>query len=162
MKKLLAIMMAVLMTAMLFTGCAATPAETQQSGGESSPTAEQPRTDTAEPATGGASELEVVVVVTDALGGGGTPDDMNNYLKKAIEDFGVNGTIYEATDAAQYEEVLRTFARENVDLIVTAFPQMVEAVSTVAAEFPEVNFAILLPLTTIDLPNVRCVEFACW
>lgn len=105
---------------------------------------------------------KVVVITTDALGGGGVPDDMNEYLKKAIADFDIDGSIYEATDAAQYEEVLRTYAREKVDLIITTFPEMVEPLTTVAKEFPDVNFSIMLPLTMIDLPNVRCCEFACW
>ena len=146
MKKFVATLMACIMLVTLLAGCGNNPAPTPNNGGNT--------TD---------DKLNVVVVVTDALGGGGTPDDMNNYLKKAVADFdNVNGSIYEATDASQYEEVLRTYAREGVDLIITAFPQMVEAVTTVAGEFPNVNFAICLPLTTIDLPNVRCVEFACW
>ena len=146
MKKFVATLLACIMLVTLLAGCGNNPAPTPNNGGNT--------TD---------DKLNVVVVVTDALGGGGTPDDMNNYLKKAVADFdNVNGSIYEATDASQYEEVLRTYAREGVDLIITAFPQMVEAVTTVAGEFPNVNFAICLPLTTIDLPNVRCVEFACW
>lgn len=146
MKKFVATLLACIMLVTLLAGCGNNPAPTPNNGRNT--------TD---------DKLNVVVVVTDALGGGGTPDDMNNYLKKAVADFdNVNGSIYEATDASQYEEVLRTYAREGVDLIITAFPQMVEAVTTVAGEFPNVNFAICLPLTTIDLPNVRCVEFACW
>ena len=77
MKKFLATLLACLMLVTVLAGC-----------GQKDPT---PAGDE------GADKLDVVVVVTDALGGGGTPDDMNNYLKKALNDFdNVNGSIYEA------------------------------------------------------------------
>ena len=147
MKRIMAILFACMMVVSVI-GCASAPSTTTEAA--------------AAPQAKAASDLKVVVVTTDALGGGGVPDDMNKHLKRAIDDFGVNGSIYEATDASQYEEVLRTYAREKVDLIITTFPEMVEAVTTVSKEFPDVKFSIMLPLSVIDSPNVRCCEFACW
>lgn len=157
MKKTIAIVLACLVAAMLFAGCGPstdTPKPVDTKASEQTPDVSEGKK--------AASDLKVVVITTDALGGGGVPDDMNNNLKKAIADFGINGSIYEATDTAQYEEILRSYSREGVDLIITTFPEMVEAVTKVSKEFPDVKYSIMLPLKVIDSPNVRSVEFACW
>ena len=87
---------------------------------------------------------------------------MNTNLKKAEEDFNIKVSTFEALQPSQYEEALRSFARDGADFIATAMPGMVEPLKLVAAEFPEVKFCILFPLEEIDMPNVTVVDFATW
>lgn len=139
MKKALAILLVLAMTMCVVAGCAKTGSEDESN-----------------------KQLKVILVCPQKLGDAGPMDDMNRNLQKAAEEHNLDTTVYEATEPAQYEEVLRTFARDGADLIITSMPAMVQPVTTVATEFPEVKFSILFPLTTFDLPNVKVVDFAIW
>lgn len=151
MKKTLAILLVLAMVFCIVAGCAKKEAQTDD------PTT--PQDPTTEPA---ADKLKVVLVCPQKLGDAGPMDAMNTNLTKAATEFNLDTAVFEATEAAQYEEVLRTYARDGVDMIVTSMPAMVQAVKTVAAEFPEVKFTILFPLDTFELPNVKVVDFAIW
>ncbi len=143
MKKALAILLVLAMVLCIFAGCA----KKGEEGKEGEP----------------ADKLRVVLVCPQKLGDAGPMDDMNKMLAQAAEEYNLDTAVYEATEAAQYEEVLRTYARDGVDMIVTSMPAMVQAVKTVAAEFPEVKFTILFPLDSFDgLNNVQVVDFAIW
>lgn len=141
MKKLLSIALALVMVFCLAAGCT------------SSKPADNQKTD---------DKQKVVLVCPQKLGDAGPMDDMNKNLQKAATEFNLDTTVYEAIEASQYEEVLRTFCKDGADLIVTSMPAMVEPVNTVAKEFPDVKFSILFPLTTFDLPNVKVIDFAIW
>ena len=155
MKKALAILLVLVLTVCMFAGCAkkdATTDDTQKATDAPAQVTDQPSE----------KKLKVVLVCPQKLGDAGPMDDMNKNLQKAEAEFGIETAVYEATEAAQYEEVLRTYAREGVDMIITSMPAMVQAVKTVAAEFPDVKFTILFPLDSFDLPNVKVVDFAIW
>ncbi|MDO4543838.1 MAG: BMP family ABC transporter substrate-binding protein [Clostridia bacterium] len=140
MKKLLAILMVMALVLGMAAGCAKTEEGEQTE-----------------------DKLQIVLVCPQKLGDAGPMDDMNQNLQKAAAEFdNIETAVYEATEAAQYEEVLRTYARDGVDMIVTSMPAMVQAVKTVAAEYPDVLFTILFPLDSFDLPNVKVVDFAIW
>lgn len=82
---------------------------------------------------------------------------MDKGLKKAGEEFGVEVKTIESMDPASIEQNLRTAVAEKYDLIITATFQMEDALNKVAAENPDVPFAIID--TVVDLPNVRSVVF---
>lgn len=82
---------------------------------------------------------------------------MDKGLKKAGEEFGVEVKTIESMDPASIEQNLRTAVAEKYDLIITATFQMEDALNKVAAENPDVPFAIVD--TVVDLPNVRSVVF---
>ncbi|MFC7677860.1 BMP family ABC transporter substrate-binding protein [Paenibacillus sp. GCM10028914] len=82
---------------------------------------------------------------------------MDKGLKKAGDEFGVEVKTIESTDPASIEQNLRTAVAEKYDLIITATFQMEDALRKVAAENPDVPFAIVD--TVVDLPNVRSVVF---
>ena len=155
MKKITSILTALTMAAALLAGCGAgNPAQTS-SGAAAAPASSG--------AAGGSGDPKsVVVVFPQGLGDAGPMDAMNENLKKAQEDFGIEASTFEALEAAQHEEVLRTYAREGADLIITSMPATVEAVKKVAAEFPDTRFCSIFPLEEIDLPNVTCVDFSIW
>ena len=155
MKKITAILTALTMAAALLAGCGAgNPAQTS-SGAAAAPASSGA-------AGEGGDAKSVVVVFPQGLGDAGPMDAMNENLKKAQQDFGIEASTFEALEAAQHEEVLRTYAREGADLIITSMPATVEAVKKVAAEFPDTRFCSIFPLEEIDLPNVTCVDFSIW
>ncbi|WP_422659941.1 BMP family protein [Paenibacillus sp. EC2-1] len=82
---------------------------------------------------------------------------MDEGLKKAGEELGVEVKTIESMDPASIEQNLRTAVAEKYDLIITATFQMEDALNKVAAENPDVPFAIVD--TVVDLPNVRSVVF---
>lgn len=138
MKKVISILMVLAMTLVLFAGCGSEPAGPGKEN----------------------EQLHVAMIFTQSLGDAGPMDSMNTNLKKAEEDFNIKVSTFEALQPSQYEEALRSFARDGADFIATAMPGMVEPLKLVAAEFPEVKFCILFPLEEIDMPNVTVVDFA--
>ena len=140
MKKVISILMVLAMTLVLFAGCGSEPAGPGKEN----------------------EQLHVAMIFTQSLGDAGPMDSMNTNLKKAEEDFNIKVSTFEALQPSQYEEALRSFARDGADFIATAMPGMVEPLKLVAAEFPEVKFCILFPLEEIDMPNVTVVDFATW
>ena len=106
--------------------------------------------------------LQVALVLTQSLGDNGPSDDMNNAMKQAQEDYNVETTTYEALQAELYEESLRNFAQNGYDMVIASFPAMTEAVSKVAADFPDVKFVHIYSAEDYGLDNVVSIDFACW
>ena len=73
------------------------------------------------------------------------------------EEFGVEYREFEIQSDAQREQALRRFAEQGNNPIVVAGFAYGSAMETVAAEFPDTNFAIIDMV--VDLPNVRSVVF---
>lgn len=165
MKKSLKSIVLLVLIFTLLAGCASTPTTAPEDVAEETAALEiqvEGNTEPENQVEETEEKLRVVLVLSQKLGDAGPMDDMNKNVQKAAADFGIEVSVFEATEASQYEEVLRTFAREGVDLIATAMPAMVEATKKVAVEFPEVKFTIVFPLNTIELPNVSVVEFSIW
>ncbi|MEO0914131.1 MAG: BMP family ABC transporter substrate-binding protein [Pseudomonadota bacterium] len=73
------------------------------------------------------------------------------------EEFDIEFREFEIQSDAQREQALRRFAEQGNNPIVVAGFAYGSAMETVAAEFPETNFAIIDMV--VDLPNVRSVVF---
>lgn len=76
---------------------------------------------------------------------------------KAQKDLMIDLKYVEATDVNAVENLHRAFARKNFDLIVGIGFAQTEAVKKVAAQFPQVKFAIVDGEVTA--PNVRSLLF---
>ena len=70
---------------------------------------------------------------------------------------GIEYREFELQSDAQREQALRRFAQAGHNPVVVAGFSNESAMKTVAAEFPDTNFAIID--TVVDLPNVRSVVF---
>ncbi|HWU44352.1 MAG TPA: BMP family ABC transporter substrate-binding protein, partial [Bdellovibrio sp.] len=77
---------------------------------------------------------------------------------KAEKDLKIDLKYVEATDTNAIENLHRAFARKNFDLIIGIGFAQKEAVKKVAAQFPNVKFAIVDGEVTA--PNVRSLMFA--
>lgn len=152
-----------ILCATLLAGCGASEQET----GQAATTAESGSAGTAAaektPASGaGEKNSKAALVVIQSLGDNGPADGMNNGLKQAEKDFGIEVTTYEALQADQYEESLRNFAQNGYNMVITAFPGMNQAIQAVAKDFPEVKFVHIYSSEDYGLENVSSVDFACW
>lgn len=77
---------------------------------------------------------------------------------KAEKDLKIDLKYVEATDTNAIENLHRAFARKNFDLIIGIGFAQKEAVKKVAAQFPNIKFAIVDGEVTA--PNVRSLMFA--
>lgn len=164
MKKTFALTLVFLLVLTLLAGCGA-PA------GDSTPPASTPASAPADAGSEAAGEdtpetgddqLRVVMVIPQKLGDSGPMDGLKTSLDQAASEYNLDTAIYEALEPSQHEEVVRTYAREDVDMIICAMPTMVEALKAVAPEFPDVKFCMVFPLEDIVMDNVVCVDFATW
>ncbi len=136
-----AVCLAGLLAILGLTGCPGPKTETG-AGDTSSKT-----TGTGKPSVGSGKSFRAALV----LDVGGVDDKSFNAaawdgLQKAQKDLGL-GTddvkYVETKSAADYTSNLRTFATQGYDVVIAVGFAMEEALKTVAAEFPEVKFAII-------------------
>jgi len=108
---------------------------------------------------GGESEAKkrVVLVLPEKIGVNAFFAQMDEGLKKAGEEFGVETKTIESTDPAAFEQNLRAAVQDGYDLIITSSFQAVDALTKVAAENPDKPFAIIDDV--VDQPNVRSIAF---
>lgn len=76
---------------------------------------------------------------------------------KAEKDLKIDLKYVEATDTNAIENLQRAFAHKNFDLIIGVGFAQTEAVKKVAAQFPNVKFALVDG--EVDAPNVRSLLF---
>ena len=84
-------------------------------------------------------------------------------LDQAKKEFGVGAEESEAEDGeaeSSREERLRTFADAGYDPIIAVGFAYAESVGKVAAEYPDVHFAIIDDSSLADVPNVASLVFA--
>jgi len=84
-------------------------------------------------------------------------------LEQAQTELGIEGRPIESTAAGDYIANLTTLARNDYDLTIGVGFLMADAISTVATQFPESNFAIVdFPNAALKgtPPNVRGLTFA--
>ena len=107
--------------------------------------------------SGADSKKRIALVTPEKIGVNPFFALMDEGLKKAAADFGVEVKTIESTDPASIEQNLRMAVAEKYDLIITSTFQMEDALKKVAAENQDVPFAIID--TTVDMSNVRSVVF---
>lgn len=103
----------------------------------------------------------VALVVTQKAGDAGPIDALIAGLQQAETEMGVTTKVVEALDPATYETTVRALAQRGTNVIVTTFFGMGPVVQTVAAEFPDTRFVVIVgaPLE-IPLPNARVTVYA--
>ena len=94
----------------------------------------------------------------DCIGDSGYCDTLHFGVKRAEAELGIhlNEIPGDESDLALTEMLFRE-AAQNSDLIITAGIQMGEPLSRVAADFPDVKFAIVD--VGLDLPNVASLNY---
>jgi len=114
----------------------------------------------------GGSGSDIKVGMAYDVGGRGDQsfnDSAAAGLDQAVEEFGVESQESEASDGeaeSAREERLRTFADAGFNPVIAVGFAYAEAVGKVAAEYPEVNFAIIDDSSLVDVENVASLVFA--
>jgi basic membrane protein A and related proteins len=96
---------------------------------------------------------------------GGVDDDSfneaaNNGLTAAEEDFGVEGQVLEPNeDGSNRGDLLRSLAEDDYDLVIGVGFLFAESMEPLAAEFPDVQFAIIDD-ASFEADNVTSLVFA--
>lgn len=111
-------------------------------------------------ATSGNDDAFKAAMITDV---GGINDQSYNTMswagmQKAQEEFGIEVKYYESKTDADYEVNMITAIDEGYDLIICVGYLMVDALTEVASQYPDTQFAIID--ASVDLPNVTGIKFA--
>ncbi|MEF2248304.1 BMP family lipoprotein [Paenibacillus sp. IITD108] len=145
MKKQIALLLTLVLMVGLLAACGGSDKEKNNNGNDKG-------------ADGGSDKKQrIALVLPEKIGVNPFFELMDQGLKKAGEEFGVEVKTTEASDPAAFEQNLRSAVADNYDLIITATFQAEDALNKVAAENPNRPFAIVD--TKVDLPNVRSVAF---
>jgi basic membrane protein A len=116
--------------------------------------------------TGDAPESDIKVGMAYDVGGRGDQsfnDSAAAGLDQAAEEFGIDSEESEAGDGeaeTAREERLRTFADAGYDPIIAVGFAYASSVGKVAAEYPDIHFAIIDDASLVDVPNVASLTFA--
>ncbi len=78
----------------------------------------------------------------------------------AQEDLGICGQFIESQAQADYEKNITEFAEQDYDLIITVGFLLGDATAKMAAEYPDINFAIVDFAYSPGIPNVQGIVFA--
>lgn len=161
MKKYLSIITLLAILAVLITSCGSNAAPAAESE-ESANTAEQTEAEASEggseAAAEGADYQWTLVTSVSGLGDQGFNDLSYNGLLQAQETFGGEVNVIESKELGQLVPNLTAAARNGSSLIVGVGFDFVDAITEVAAEYPDVNFAIVD--AEVDLDNVASIVFA--
>jgi basic membrane protein A len=115
---------------------------------------------------GEAPQSDIKVGMAYDVGGRGDQsfnDSAAAGLDQAVEEFGMESEESEAEDGeaeTAREERLRTFADAGYDPIIAVGFAYAGSVGKVAAEYPDVHFAIVDDSSLADVPNVASLVFA--
>ncbi|WP_026690979.1 BMP family lipoprotein [Alteribacter aurantiacus] len=117
---------------------------------------EEPEVEASAEADGG-DELRVALILPERIGVNPFFQQMDEGANVAAEEYGVSVNTIESTDYAAIEDNLRVAISEGYDLIITSSFESEDALTKVASENPDQQFAIID--TVVDLPNVQSVTF---
>lgn len=137
------------------SGAADTSAGDETGDGESAAETTAPSSDPQEPE---ADATQVGLTTSIAgLGDQGFNDLAAAGVMQAEEELGVDGVVVEAEAETDYVPNLQGFAVDEFDLVYAVGFLMQDALTQVASEQPETNFAIIDAV--VDQPNVASITF---
>lgn len=113
----------------------------------------------ADGATGPKGKTMRVGIVFDKGGRGDKSfnDSAWRGVERAMKEFGIEEKAIESKNEKDYEPNLTALADQHMDLIVGVGLAMKDSVKTVAANYPDIKFALVDDV--VDLPNVRSLLF---
>lgn len=136
--------------AVVLTACAGSGSEP-----EAGATADDPGTSSPD---GGSEEVQVGLTTSIAdLGDQGFNDLAAAGVQQAEDQLSVDGVVVEAEAETDYVPNLQGFATDDFDLVYAVGFLMQDALTQVASESPDTNFAIIDAV--VDLPNVASITF---
>ncbi len=142
--KLVAMVMAIAMTMVLFVGC-----ERNNTGPTANNTTSTSATDS-KPTEN--KKLKAAMITPQKLGDGGPIDLCYSGLTQGAEEFEYDIKVLEPEEG-EYEDSIRAMADDGYDLIVCVFSALQDALTRVAPEYPDTKFVMILG--EVDSDNVK-------
>ncbi|KAF0091544.1 MAG: basic membrane protein A [Fusobacteria bacterium] len=87
-------------------------------------------------------EVKVALALTGAINDGGWSQGAYEALKLTEKDYDAEIAYNENTQAAQYLQVIRNYAKDGYNVIIANGAQFTDAVNEVAKEYPDAKFLI--------------------
>ena len=97
--------------------------------------------------------LRAVLATSQKTGDLGPTDSIVRGLERGAADFNYETKIVEVVQG-EYTETLRSLASSGAELIIAAYPPMIDAVVEIAPQYPDQNFALIVGETPEEIPNV--------
>jgi basic membrane protein A and related proteins len=97
--------------------------------------------------------LRVALATAQKTGDLGPVDAMVEGMERGAAELGFETTVVEVVQG-EYTEAVRALAADGIDLVIAAFPPMIDAVVEVAPQFPDQHFALIIGETPEVIPNV--------
>jgi basic membrane protein A len=97
--------------------------------------------------------LRVALVTPQRTGDLGPVDAMVAGMEQGAADFNYETNVVEVVQG-EYTEAVRALASSGTDLIIAAFPPMIDAVVEIAPQFPDQHFSLIIGETPDVIPNV--------
>lgn len=133
-------LMALLLAGTMLLGLAACSRNTGGSQGAAGPAQSSAPAASGAPAEKDASDVKIALVCNGAVNDGGWNASAFEGLNRIHDELGVETAYSEKVAIAEVPNVLRTYARQGFNLIFGHGAEFGEPMSTVAPEFPDVQF----------------------
>ena len=98
-------------------------------------------------------DLKVALVLTGAINDKGWNQKGYEGLIAIAAKYDAQTAYNENTQAAQYNQIIRTYAKDGYNVIIAHGTQLTDAVKEVAAEYPDIKFLITSSDRTAKLGN---------
>lgn len=97
--------------------------------------------------------LSVALVTAQRTGDLGPVDAMVAGMEQGAEELNYETNVVEVVQG-EYTEAVRALADSGTDLIIAAFPPLIDAVVEVAPQYPDQHFSLIIGETPEVIPNV--------
>jgi basic membrane protein A and related proteins len=97
--------------------------------------------------------LRVALATAQKTGDLGPVDAMVAGMERGAEELDYETTVVEVVQG-EYTEAVRALAASGTDLIIAAFPPMIDSIVEVAPQYPDQHFALIIGETPEEIPNV--------
>ena len=98
-------------------------------------------------------DLRVALVITGTINDNGWCQIGYEGLKEIEKEYGAEVAYNENTQVAQYNQIIRTYAKDGYNVILAHGMEFKDAVEEVAADYPDVQFFISSSDRTADVTN---------
>ncbi len=153
MKRVLALILALVM-ALALTACGTpAPAATESAAPEATDAAAQaPADESTAPAEG--KTYKVAMVCDSSISDGGWGAACYNAMVKAAEDLGWESAYTDSIDVADYVSSIESYCQLGYDMIFLPGNQYSDATKQVAADYPDIAFAVLNGAESLPTDNI--------
>ncbi len=139
MKKMIALLLAVLLLAAFIGGCTQETAATEATA----PDAEGSTEGASDANTADGEKLKVALVYAGFLGDKSFNDSAHAGAMRAVEEYGIELKEMESKEPTEWETNFVAMAAEDYDLVIAVSTQFEEIITKHAPEFPDKKFALI-------------------